>query len=452
MINAINEENIYNYHYKVHRHVIDHFDSPLVALLIARLEYWFSREQYSSSFYKFLEPSKHRAYTPGDSWTEEMKTSRKGFNKLFDLIGTRYKSKSEYTAAQRRGDAFDGKLYLSYYDRGRNQMYYKRNHAYARQVLESLFKSKEGRPQRPSSEVKPEQVNGDVARHDSKAKTHHERNNTHNEVIAVSCVSSIQDVAAGIPELVHEAPQHQHQPSRYGNGQSGRSLYIQINTYNSSYRQTQKLKPKGSSPTPILDQQTVKIEEEMKGIWLEEVGHCTLSKISQSLADRMASFLTSCLNSCMKAWRAYCRKIASSRFLMGEVKQTFKAWLPWVIKQSTFEKIEAGEYTLGDRELKQTKGQQQDHEAQAKANVEGQPTEDARAFHKHLLAQAGAVTYNNWFKSLDIIKVDHQLIYLKASTNFIETRIRNNYESLIMDALINIKRDVKEFIFLNEAK
>ena len=182
----------------------------------------------------------------------------------------------------------------------------------------------------------------------------------------------------------------------------------------------------------------------MHKIWLEEVGHCNVSHISPSLAQRMASFLKSCLGCCLQAWRAYCRKIASSKFLMGEVK-AFKAWLSWVINPSTFDKIEAGEYTLGDRKLKESPGQQRDHEAQAEANVARQPTEEAQTFHRHLLAQAGAVTYNNWLKDLNIKHREEQTVYLQTASSFYAQYIENAYPSIVMSALRTLFHDVKFF-------
>ena len=52
-------------------------------------------------------------------------------------------------------------------------------------------------------------------------------------------------------------------------------------------------------------------------------------------------------------WEEYAKKVNSSKFLMGEKKtrNDFKASFSWLIKKDTIEKIQAGEYGIGDREL-----------------------------------------------------------------------------------------------------
>ena len=52
-------------------------------------------------------------------------------------------------------------------------------------------------------------------------------------------------------------------------------------------------------------------------------------------------------------WKEYAYKVNSSQFLMGEkkTKTGFKASFAWLIKEETVEKINAGEYGIGSREL-----------------------------------------------------------------------------------------------------
>jgi hypothetical protein len=50
-------------------------------------------------------------------------------------------------------------------------------------------------------------------------------------------------------------------------------------------------------------------------------------------------------------WKSYCLKISSSKYLMGETEQGFKATLGWCLTQSTIEKILGGRYTTGTRNV-----------------------------------------------------------------------------------------------------
>ncbi|MEG0578664.1 MAG: hypothetical protein RR490_01980 [Niameybacter sp.] len=97
--------------------------SITASLLLCQLEYWFDKTK-STPFYKFLEPCGHNAYKKGDSWTEELGFSKAEFRNAFNRIGKVYKTKKDYIASQ---DPFEGKLYLSYYDRIKKLTYYLRN-------------------------------------------------------------------------------------------------------------------------------------------------------------------------------------------------------------------------------------------------------------------------------------------------------------------------------------
>ena len=52
-------------------------------------------------------------------------------------------------------------------------------------------------------------------------------------------------------------------------------------------------------------------------------------------------------------WREYACQVNSSQFLMGEkkTKNNFKASFSWLIKVETIDRIQNGEYGVGDREL-----------------------------------------------------------------------------------------------------
>lgn len=97
--------------------------SITASLLMCQLEYWFDKVD-GKAFYKFLEPCQHKLCKKGDSWTEELGFSLAEFRSAFKRIGKVYKSKKAYLES---ADPFDGKPYLSYYDRIKKLTFYIRN-------------------------------------------------------------------------------------------------------------------------------------------------------------------------------------------------------------------------------------------------------------------------------------------------------------------------------------
>ena len=290
-------------------------------LILGRLEYWFSKKR--NGFYKFIEPCKHPLYKEGDSWAEEIGFPRKVFAKAFDLIGIRYKSKSDFVHSE---DKFQGKLYASYHDRKTNKTYFVRNHEFASQFIQGLFHQKFS-PK--TSSVKPE-----------------------------SKPQRVSDSAVGFSKK-----------GRSRSGQSGRSYkdpFIQKNT--SSLEAAQK----ESSILDISPSQK-KGTEEMIKIWKEEIGELGVPSLSINLLSRLAEALQHFFDQSLDQWQSYCRMISSSKFLMGEAQNKFfkKAWITWAITKEAIERVRGGGFTLGDRQTNTDKAVEEiDKEIQMLRNQE----------------------------------------------------------------------------------
>lgn len=102
-------------------------------VLMSQLEYWFSKQ--GRAFYKFIEPCDHKLYKEGDSWSEELAFSGAEFRNAFKQIGVVYKTKKAYRESE---DRFQGKMYLSYFDRVRKVTYYMRNDKLVENVFNAL--------------------------------------------------------------------------------------------------------------------------------------------------------------------------------------------------------------------------------------------------------------------------------------------------------------------------
>ncbi len=109
----------------------------LSCIVMQQLDFWF--ESHPDGFYKFLEPTNHKAYKTGDSWTEELGMTVDEFRSAFDKIGIRYKSRTEFMKAKELGDIFQGKFYCSFVDRRANLTHYFRNDVLLDEALDGLI-------------------------------------------------------------------------------------------------------------------------------------------------------------------------------------------------------------------------------------------------------------------------------------------------------------------------
>ena len=91
-------------------------------------------------FYKFMEPCNHRDYVPGESCVEELGMTAAEFRTAFKYIGVVYKSKKAFNLSK---DKFQGKMYLSYYDRMNKLTYYMRNDEMMNKIRKAMDEADE---------------------------------------------------------------------------------------------------------------------------------------------------------------------------------------------------------------------------------------------------------------------------------------------------------------------
>lgn len=126
-------------------------------------------------------------------------------------------------------------------------------------------------------------------------------------------------------------------------------------------------------------------------------------------------------DSCLEKWREFCKKIASSKFLMGEIKASFKASLDWVLKFDVMRRILEGDFGVGDRTvyLKDSKGSAQNLIADIRNSAE---PEVVKQFRLALLSRIGEGNYLSWFKNTPISLVDGK-ITINPTSNFVRDHI-----------------------------
>ena len=259
-------------------------------------------------------------------------------------------------------DKFKGKLYASYYDRYTNRTFFIRNHDLANDTLKGYFKAKI----------------------------------TYSKKTNESCKIST--------DSLHNKP--------LSTGHFGRS-----------YKEAKNTSKNLSKDKYHADNDIVK---KMIELWtaLVEQGR---GKIE--LTNRRIAFLKKALidkfDGCLEKWKKYCQDIASSRFLMGEVKSSFSATLDWALKFDVIQKILEGCYGIGDRNqsfasssselyLKNSKTEI-DSEVEEIRKITKEP-EVVKEFRLKWLNKFGARNYREYLKDCGIkVRDDGELILCPSS-------------------------------------
>lgn len=374
------------------------FSKAEVTLLSKQLEYWFRR--YKQGFYKFMEPCHHAHYRGGDSWTEELSMSRKVFNRAFDLIGVRYKSRSAF---QRARDKFKGKLYASYYDRGENKTYYIRNHAFMSDLLPKRKCSETTKVPLSSALQEGEKVTSSPSTERPLRNGHFGRYRLYKDTKITSVSFPPKSPSLKLKEKSPEREEGRFQKEK-------KDLFRLKNSNETANR------PKDYSDLDLEKAQ------KMRDIWIRQTqGKIPSPPLSGSFAHRLVTTLEKTFANSLKAWEVYCQRVASSRFLTGQTGGSFKLWLVRALHPEMIEKIKQGYYGVNpaldfERVSEEVSKTLKTKEVQDELEASDLPPWE-KAFRKSLVQEIGGATYASWFREASFTH-EQDLLVISCSSLF----------------------------------
>ncbi len=337
--------------------------------LFKQLNFWHSKS--GDGFYKFLAPCEHPWYRKGDSWCEELKVSENTLRKYLKTLCASYRSKKSFGE---KLDPFEGKPFASYFDRLRKITFYFQNPQF------SMKMAQEGRG---------EQKN-----------------------FASRCGSDCVSIDT-------DKTNNSLYPPKSPIDQNSKREVGSLNLL--------KIKKEGRGD---LDAKSWDLAQQMYRLWKEKTeGAIPTPNLSERFAVRLLQALKTHFSNSLELWKSYCESVSSSDFLMGRIG-SFKAWLVWVIREQTIQKIKNGD--LGVKKLficvkEILKSSQQEIKQAIEALETSQKIKDLRL---SLLKKLGVGEYESWFSRLEIQEEGSQMIF-KGGGTFTMDQITTRYAALL---------------------
>ncbi len=122
------------------------------------------------------------------------------------------------------------------------------------------------------------------------------------------------------------------------------------NQHNEIIHSIKTLDKKPIKVVQILSEDENKICEQMLGVWNKIfLNPKDKAILSNTRAQKLLILWEKVVERNIDKWEELCIKINSSKFLMGEKKEGFKAYFDWVICEFTATRILSGDYGVGDR-------------------------------------------------------------------------------------------------------
>jgi hypothetical protein len=195
------------------------------------------------------------------------------------------------------------------------------------------------------------------------------------------------------------------------------------------------------------DSESTNVAEQMLALWNDIIEN----NQPISLNIRRTRFLTKAhgdsFNSDMNQWTDYCYKIASSKFLMGEVND-FKASLDWCLKFDVIQKINEGQYSQGTRDVKRENKDSKKIMNEFNINHETFESIEAIALRNKIKSDVTAELYISWFEDTRIL-IEQGRGTLFVGNAFKKDRIKNQFRDLLESLDIEVEC-CKEYMLLTE--
>jgi hypothetical protein len=153
------------------------------------------------------------------------------------------------------------------------------------------------------------------------------------------------------------------------------------------------------------------------------------------LKERLNEFFNNDLN----LWNNYCKKIATSKFLMGGVND-FKASLDWSLREEVIIRILEGEYGVNDYKNNEDNSVIEVENSLEKIKlIIDSLNEDqiSKLIRKDLLEYFGVSIYNSWFSKIENIKLSEEKFIIKVKSNFIADYLQTHYLNKIKEICLS---------------
>lgn len=172
-------------------------------------------------------------------------------------------------------------------------------------------------------------------------------------------------------------------------------------------------------------------ENEMLKIWNEvvEIKNETVIKLTTKREKLLNTRFKEFFNNDISEWQDFCKRITSSKFLMGEITN-FKVSFDWVLKEENIIKILENNYGINNNVIAKNAIEAIENELEAEIN-----NPIWRAAREELKKQLGEGTFKSWISKLDFKNISDQTVYFIAPTNFIKDWITTNYSEEIKRTL-----------------
>ena len=174
-------------------------------------------------------------------------------------------------------------------------------------------------------------------------------------------------------------------------------------------------------------------------VWKTLVAKETDIVLTKKRSQQLMAALKFKFNGCINQWKCFCETIASSDFLMGRAKSTFKASLDWVLKFDIIQRILEGDFGVKKEEnwpAQSLPDNSNNNTEQEYIQTQHEPDE-IKKLRVKLLQRIGSGGYRSWFKHTSFVKHESGFAVIKTGS-FWKNYVITHYNHHLLDLHIKV--------------
>lgn len=178
------------------------------------------------------------------------------------------------------------------------------------------------------------------------------------------------------------------------------------------------------------------IAQQMIDIWNSTIEPEVKAELTQKRARFLMAALKHKFSNCLQKWQHYCKLIASSDFLMGKIRKSFKIILEAALRFDFIKRIFEKQFGIKDIQENRVSSQEL-------ITPDIYPNEDEKTIlvRKKIVNSIGSEAYQDWFKGT-AMKFAENKVTIYVNSAFHKDWVVNNYLSKLENMLatrLNIK-------------
>jgi hypothetical protein len=247
-----------------------------------------------------------------------------------------------------------------------------------------------------------------------------------------SNVMFIDLFADKVREITHKVPPIDIEIER-GVHESKEGVTLKLQGRDKEVKTYTKNTPEITAKTTTHTDGRADVSQKMLEVWNETLEPSVPVQITPFRSSKLKFVLQQHFQQSLEQWKAFCRDLTRSPFLMGKGQRGWRVTLDWILEADNLRKTLEGNYRdSGDKNASEPSVSPSELEQKVRQHFGKIEDPVLRQFSQGLIRVLGASKYLSWLRDVEITEYTPQRFVLSFSSRFKRNYVQTHYDDKIL--------------------